>query len=307
MSESNSKFSRRKPKNQFTQVPNELIRSKMKNASFRLICYLESHDEGWIIYKEVIKKDLGWGREILDTAIKELINMKLLIVHPQRNEKGRFTHNDYEFSFFPIEEQANENSNNFTVNGFPVDGLAGCGKPSTKNTNIKNTNDKNTSDSSPSPKNSSSTKSHCHSVHSEKTVPIEKEKEDKDRPIKEEILRLNFPGMRSDTLGFLSKVNSLSKIQDSLKKYFNARKKIKKCSNPIGLFRSILAGDIQGIVGSLGMSNKEWAIQFLKNTKIKAQFHEKYIKNLSTEDEISFEINSEDFKWALESWRDVYV
>lgn len=122
----------KKPSVHFTQIPNILIRSKLGNSAFRLICYLASHQEDWKVYQEIIMKDLGWGREMLRGAIKELVEKKLMIVTQCKGESGKFNHNNYEWDYEPIEY-----SNNDSIGGKPVDGKPDIGESPTKNTSLK--------------------------------------------------------------------------------------------------------------------------------------------------------------------------
>ena len=137
MSQNSFSPSARLKNNGWTAIPNQLIRSNMGNAAFRLLCYLGSNREGWEVYQAIIMKDLHWGREMLRGSIKELVEKKYLKVTQYRNESGCFSHNKYEFDFEPIED-----SNNVTVDGFPAGGKIDSSEPPPTKTNLTNTNKK---------------------------------------------------------------------------------------------------------------------------------------------------------------------
>lgn len=127
-----SQFKRHKNfKNNFTSIPNALIRSNLGNAAFRLLCYLASNSETWKVYQSIIMKELDWGREMLRGAISELVEKKYIIVIQQKNDKSQFSHNNYEFDFDPIED-----SKNVSEDGFPAHGFAEHGEPPSTNLNL---------------------------------------------------------------------------------------------------------------------------------------------------------------------------
>lgn len=119
-------------KNKFTIIPNELIRSNLGNSAFRFLCYLHSNTETWEVYQSFAKKELGWGREMIRGAIKELVEKNYLTVSKKhRSEKGQFSSNTYEWSLEPMEDSnkdidknddSDSNSNNFSIGGLPTGG-----------------------------------------------------------------------------------------------------------------------------------------------------------------------------------------
>lgn len=138
-------------KNKFTCIPNKIIRNNLiSNSGFRLLSYLASNSDSWIVYNEVVKRELDWGRDLLDGAIKNLFFLGYLKKTQARTDKGTFSHNQYEWDFEPIflkenheilkKEEEKSNSNNSTEGAKPVDGSIDVGKPATTNTNNKNTN-----------------------------------------------------------------------------------------------------------------------------------------------------------------------
>ncbi len=122
----------------FSILPNNLIRNGkiLSDSAFRLLAYLLSNSETWIVYQGKMREDLDWGRDKLQGYIKELEEKKYLKRTEVRSKDGRFSHHDYEFFTEPFEE----NSNNFTATVFSGTGLSGTGKPEPTNTNLTNTN-----------------------------------------------------------------------------------------------------------------------------------------------------------------------
>ena len=124
---SNSFKDRSRVKEKFTMVPNHVIRNpRISESAFRLLCYLKSNSDTWIVYQNQILKDLEWGEDKLSSAIKNLKECRYLIVHKTRNKEGKYDY-EYEYDWDEIIEE-NENSNNFTKGGFSTPGSSTPGK-----------------------------------------------------------------------------------------------------------------------------------------------------------------------------------
>ncbi len=130
----------------WTAIPNELVRNGniISDAALRVLIYLLSNRESWKVYKSKIKKDLCWGREKLDKAIKELEESGRLLRTPVRNEKNQFSHDKFMFSVEPIFKDVPKkkpiNSKKVADDGFSDVGSSDIEKPASTNTNSTNTN-----------------------------------------------------------------------------------------------------------------------------------------------------------------------
>ena len=124
----------------FSILPNKLIRNGkiLSDSAFRLLAYLLSNSETWIVYQGKMRSDLDWGRDKMQGYIKELEEKKYLRRTEVRSKDGRFSHHDYEFFTEPFEKNS-ENSNNFTDTVFSGTGLSGTGKPEPTKTNLTKT------------------------------------------------------------------------------------------------------------------------------------------------------------------------
>ncbi len=222
----------------------------------------------------------------------------------------------------------------FRCPGIQDTGIRDLGKQDSKNTNEENQS-KNTNSGSPSYSSPITyLEEHCHCDAGAKNVAMSfnklKEKEEsregetpfespeeayeKGKPLKKaspssevenprSFLISTGIEMRPDVLDYLSNTNTLSKLKETHIKYQNTAKCMRKVNSPIKLFRSILTGSIAGMKGSVGMSNEEWAKEYVRDNQIEGViFKENYVKNSVTEDDISFEIDSYSFKMGLKSW-----
>lgn len=308
MNESN--FKRHKSFKNYTSVPNELIRSPLGNAAFRLLCYLGSHSENWVIYQNEIKKTLDWGERKLRSAINELIKKKYLITTQNKNEMGKFMPVNYEFSFEPI------NSNNFTVTTFSVDGRSVDGESTSKNNNIKENQSKEEQGSVPFPSSNEDVRRHCTTVHCE-SVPHKNLNEEKEKKasslfgsslssLDEEFLQkkeylecIKIPNLRDDSIDFFSRKFTLEKLKDCYIKL----KKIKNPRNPAALYRMLLEDSLVGIPGMKGESNKSFFYKFIEENDIHhISCKGNYIFNCETGNEISLEIDCKTFQRQLFNW-----
>ena len=90
-------------KNGGTIFDNDTIRAEgISNAAHRLLGYLCSNKEGWIVYHNVACRHLRWGKQMMTSAIRNLSNEGYIRRTKIRNEAGRWTHFHYEFSQQPV-------------------------------------------------------------------------------------------------------------------------------------------------------------------------------------------------------------
>ena len=82
----------------YTPVSNALIRnSEIDDGTFRLICWMTSHTEGWEVNFIFIQKALGYGRDKLRKILKTAESQNYLVRRKIRTEAGLF---DFEYHIF---------------------------------------------------------------------------------------------------------------------------------------------------------------------------------------------------------------
>ena len=92
------------PKKHYTPVSNSLIRNpEIDDGTFRLICWMTSHSEGWEVNFASIQKALGYGRDKLRKILKTAENQNYLVRRKIRVEGGLF---DFEYHIFKDTEDA---------------------------------------------------------------------------------------------------------------------------------------------------------------------------------------------------------
>ncbi|MBH8564968.1 helix-turn-helix domain-containing protein, partial [Nostoc sp. CENA67] len=127
------------PKAHYTQISNALIRnSEIDDSTFRLICWMSSHDEGYQINFKNIQLALGYGRDKLRKILKNAEAHNYLVRRKIRTDGGLF---DFEYHIFkdtshaiafanslPQSELTNYNSEtDVTRGGFTGGGQTGGG------------------------------------------------------------------------------------------------------------------------------------------------------------------------------------
>jgi hypothetical protein len=92
------------PKKHYTPVSNSLIRnSEIDDGTFRLICWMTSHVEGFEINFISIQRALGYGRDKLRKLLKTAESQNYLVRRKIRTEAGLF---DFEYHIFKDTEDA---------------------------------------------------------------------------------------------------------------------------------------------------------------------------------------------------------
>ncbi|MCC5616600.1 hypothetical protein LC605_16280 [Nostoc sp. CHAB 5836] len=82
----------------YTPVSNALIRnSEIDDGTFRLICWMTSHTEGWEVNFISLQKALGYGRDKLRKILKTAESQNYLVRRKIRTEAGLF---DFEYHIF---------------------------------------------------------------------------------------------------------------------------------------------------------------------------------------------------------------
>lgn len=125
----------------WTAMPNILIRDGtiLSNTAFRLLSYLISNQRSWQVYKAKVRKDLCWGREMLDNAIKELESKGYILRTPMRNLQNRFTHDKFEYHVEPVfkglKKKIPVNSKKVSDDGLADVGKVDVGQPAPTKTN----------------------------------------------------------------------------------------------------------------------------------------------------------------------------
>ena len=95
-----------KIKDNFTIIPNEIIRNKNLSDRARfLFCYMASMPNEWKFYQGVMAKELGYTKDTLRKYIEELLQTGYLN-REQRRETGKFDSYDYTLNFSPCMEKA---------------------------------------------------------------------------------------------------------------------------------------------------------------------------------------------------------
>jgi hypothetical protein len=117
-----------KIKDNFTIIPNDIIRNKSLSDRARFIfCYMASMPDDWKFYQGVMAKELGYTKDTLRKYIEELLETGYLD-REQRREVGKFDSYDYTLNFSPCTKKAD------TVK--VRDGK----KPTRENSSLTNTN-----------------------------------------------------------------------------------------------------------------------------------------------------------------------
>jgi hypothetical protein len=90
-----------KIKDNFTIIPNDIIRNKSLSDRARFIfCYMASMPDDWKFYQGVMAKELGYTKDTLRKYIEELLETGYLD-REQRREAGKFDSYDYTLNFSP--------------------------------------------------------------------------------------------------------------------------------------------------------------------------------------------------------------
>jgi hypothetical protein len=95
-----------KIKDNFTIIPNDIIRNKSLSDRARFIfCYMASMPDDWKFYQGVMAKELGYTKDTLRKYIEELLETGYLN-REQRREVGKFDSYDYTLNFSPCTKKA---------------------------------------------------------------------------------------------------------------------------------------------------------------------------------------------------------
>jgi predicted transcriptional regulator len=95
-----------KIKENFTIIPNEIIRNKNISDRARFIfCYMASMPDDWKFYQGAMAKELGYTKDTLRKYIDELLTTGYLH-REQRREEGKFDSYDYTLNFIPSGKKA---------------------------------------------------------------------------------------------------------------------------------------------------------------------------------------------------------
>ncbi|BAB78359.1 helix-turn-helix domain-containing protein [Nostoc sp. PCC 7120 = FACHB-418] len=127
-------FRNGKPSKQFTAIPNSLIRDyNLTDSTFRLICWVASHDENFDISFSVIEKYLGYKRDKIRSAIKNAEQNDYLVRVQEHNpNNGKFDWQYYIFTSkedtqFFLENHLSTSKSSIgrsSDDGSPIDGLS---------------------------------------------------------------------------------------------------------------------------------------------------------------------------------------
>lgn len=104
-------------------LPNKLVQNKsLTDSAFRLLSWMVSCSDDWIIYQTDIMERFDWGREKLKAAIDNLVECKYLFKFPQRIlEDGKYGPCDYEFTAQGFtDDEIKELEIKFTMYGNPT-------------------------------------------------------------------------------------------------------------------------------------------------------------------------------------------
>ena len=95
-----------KIKDNFTIIPNDIIRNKSLSDRARFIfCYMASMPDDWKFYQGAMAKELGYTKDTLRKYIEELLTTGYLH-REQRRETGKFDSYDYTLNFTPSSKKA---------------------------------------------------------------------------------------------------------------------------------------------------------------------------------------------------------
>ena len=95
-----------KIKDNFTIIPNDIIRNKSLSDRARFIfCYMASMPDDWKFYQGAMAKELGYTKDTLRKYIEELLETGYLD-REQRREVGKFDSYDYTLNFSPCTKKA---------------------------------------------------------------------------------------------------------------------------------------------------------------------------------------------------------
>ena len=122
-------FRNGKPSKQFTAIPNSLIRDyNLTDSTFRLICWVASHDENFDISFTIIEKYLGYKRDKIRNAIKNAEENDYLVRVQENNPKnGKF---DWQYYIFTSKEDTKFfRENHLSIGGSSIGGSSIGGSP----------------------------------------------------------------------------------------------------------------------------------------------------------------------------------
>jgi len=95
-----------KIKDNFTIIPNDIIRNKSLSDRARFIfCYMASMPDDWKFYQGAMAKELGYTKDTLRKYIDELLETGYLN-REQRREEGKFDSYDYTLNYTPSGKKA---------------------------------------------------------------------------------------------------------------------------------------------------------------------------------------------------------
>ncbi|MDZ8263693.1 helix-turn-helix domain-containing protein [Nostoc sp. ChiQUE01b] len=122
-------FRNGKPSKQLTAIPNSLIRDyNLADSTFRLICWVASHDENFDISFTVIEKHLGYKRDKIRNAIKNAEQNDYLVRVQEHNpNNGKF---DWQYYIFTNKDDTKLfRDNHSSIGGLSIGGLPIGGLP----------------------------------------------------------------------------------------------------------------------------------------------------------------------------------
>jgi hypothetical protein len=117
-------------------LPNRLVQDKnLTDSAFRLLAWMVSCSDDWIIYQTDIMRRFDWGREKLRSALDNLIEFRYLYKFPQsRQDDHRYGPCYYEFSPHGYtEEEIKEFQIKFPMYGYQTSGGQTSGSPTSNN------------------------------------------------------------------------------------------------------------------------------------------------------------------------------
>jgi len=120
--------------NNYTPLSNKLLQNNHLSLDTRgLLCYLISLPKGWVIYKDNIQKQLGFGRKKMDRMWSEAKKAGYLESDKFRETDGTWNYT-YTISDVPLSTASLSND------GLSNDGLTDNGKGYSKESNILESN-----------------------------------------------------------------------------------------------------------------------------------------------------------------------
>ena len=92
---------RTNPNDNFTKVPNELIRSDLSDGAFRLLAFMLSLPDDWSFSVAGLASMLNTSKNVVSFRVKELRQAGYIVIKQDKTETGKFKSNNWDVYDIP--------------------------------------------------------------------------------------------------------------------------------------------------------------------------------------------------------------